>query len=362
MFLLVIPDTNALYSDLFLEGPRIKTILAAEAMTGLRLMIPKIVVEELRHKVEERLQQNIKDVDNVRRELANLLGVGSFEVELNVYAEQCSAVMDRFEARIVELREQGRILEYPEASPVQLAGRSIYQQRPFLPKDRGMRDTIIWLTLTQYLAEHSAESLQVILVTKDGGFLDDKKVELHESLLEELRGAGIPEESVFVRKDLNSVITEFITDKLSKVDWVQMSLTNDPDKYFFDRRHSVDIPATEWLYAHSEIFDEASRMLAGPYLYTEFDVLQDVTLDGIQSAFQISSDLVVVNSTWTGEAAIQGFIGRGYYDPLDAQVEFLVTSLIEVKGDVLQTQFHEVIELHVESVSERDHYFANGLG
>ena len=218
-----------------------------------------------------------------------------------------------------------------------------------------MRDTIIWLTVTQYLAEHSAESPQVILVTKDGGFLDDKKVELHESLLKELRCAGIPEGSVIVRKDLNSVITEFITSKLSKADWVQMSLVNNPDKYFFDRRDSVDISATEWLYDNAEIFEETSRFLTTPYLYTEFDVLEDVSLDGIQSAFQISDELVVVNSKWTGEAAIQGFIGRGYYDALNAQVGFVVTSLIEVQDRVLQTQSHEVIDLYVESISKSDH-------
>ena len=355
MSLLVIPDTNALYSDLFLEGPRIKTILAAEAMTGLRLMIPKIVAEELRNKVEERLQQTIKDVDKVRVELETLLAVSPFEIELNVDTEQRDAVTDRFEARIVELSEQGRLLDYPEASLAQLAGRSISQQRPFLPKDRGMRDTIIWLTVTQYLAEHSAESPQVILVTKDGGFLDDKKVELHESLLKELRCAGIPEGSVIVRKDLNSVITEFITSKLSKADWVQISLVNNPDKYFFDRRDSVDISATEWLYDNAEIFEETSRFLTTPYLYTEFDVLEDVSLDGIQSAFQISDELVVVNSKWTGEAAIQGFIGRGYYDALNAQVGFVVTSLIEVQDRVLQTQSHEVIDLYVESISKSDH-------
>ena len=125
MSLLVIPDTNALYSDLFLEGPRIKTILAAEAMTGLRLMIPKIVAEELRNKVEERLQQTIKDVDKVRVELETLLAVSPFEIELNVDTEQRDAVTDRFEARIVELSEQGRLLDYPEASLAQLAGRSI---------------------------------------------------------------------------------------------------------------------------------------------------------------------------------------------------------------------------------------------
>ena len=53
--MLVIPDTNVLFSDPFLEGPLIRTIVAAEIQAGIRLVIPEVVIDELRNHVEERL-------------------------------------------------------------------------------------------------------------------------------------------------------------------------------------------------------------------------------------------------------------------------------------------------------------------
>ena len=134
---LVVPDTSVLFSDPFLDGAFIRTILAAESHTGIRLAIPEIVVDELRNHVEDKLDGVVKAADKVRRDYAGLSGLNRFAVDIMVSADQRQAVLDRFDWRIREFTKEGRILKYPSPSPKELARRSIGAQAPFKDKDRG---------------------------------------------------------------------------------------------------------------------------------------------------------------------------------------------------------------------------------
>ena len=98
--MLIVPDTNVLFSDPFLEGALVKTILAAENHTDIRLVIPELVVDELRNHVKERLEAAIKDADKVRRDYARLSGVNPYSVDFMISADQRKVVMDRFDRRI----------------------------------------------------------------------------------------------------------------------------------------------------------------------------------------------------------------------------------------------------------------------
>ena len=114
--MIVIPDTSALFSDPFLEGALVKTILVAEDHMDIRLVIPTIVVDELRNHVEERLAASVKAADKVRRDYAWLSGLDPDSVEIKISSDQRKAVLNRFDLRIQQLAREGRILNYP--SPV----------------------------------------------------------------------------------------------------------------------------------------------------------------------------------------------------------------------------------------------------
>ena len=51
MTILVFPDSNAAFDDPFFERPTLRTILAAEGYADVRLMLPKLVLDELRGQV-----------------------------------------------------------------------------------------------------------------------------------------------------------------------------------------------------------------------------------------------------------------------------------------------------------------------
>ena len=171
MTLFVVPDSNTLYSDLFLEHPPVTTILSAETTADVRLLLPVVVVDELRNHLEERLDKLTEEARKHQRDLARLAGEQGNSIHFEVTLEVRRSIMGRFDGRMEQFVKEERVLPYPKIPPKELALRSIQTQRPFSDKDRGMRDTFIWLCIKDHLNAIKGTSSTVVLVTKDEAFL-----------------------------------------------------------------------------------------------------------------------------------------------------------------------------------------------
>ena len=212
--MLVVPDSNIMYSDPFFESVAITTILKAEDTTSLKLVVPSVVVDELRNHVEEKADTAIDAVNKSHSQIDSLVGHNRY-TDGCVTSHQKQDILARFEERIKQFVKEDRILCYPSISPKELADRSIRYQLPFLSSgesDRGMRDTLIWLTLKERLKRTVAGTVpKILFVTNDEkAFLDERGHKLHESLVSELENEGIPRGSVTIKRKLNDVI-EFIS-------------------------------------------------------------------------------------------------------------------------------------------------------
>lgn len=219
--MLVVPDTNAVHQDPFFEKGHITTIIANEEVARIRLMIPEVVVDELRGHVEEQLNDLEKRERSLYQEFASISGQ-THSHNLHITPEQKRAVLDRFDQRIKQFREEGRILAYPSISPQKLANRSIRDRRPFQSSgsgnqksDRGMRDTLIWLTLKEHLKKTDDTVPQILFATEDTVFVvkEENRLQnrLHESLVYEIENEGVPRDSIIIRHKIEDVITEFIS-------------------------------------------------------------------------------------------------------------------------------------------------------
>lgn len=219
--MLVVPDSNIMYPDLFFESDAITTILNAEDVVGLKIVVPEVVVDELRKHVEERVDEAIDAVNKSHSQIDSLVGHNRY-TDGCITSHQKQDILDRFEERVKQFVEEDRILSYPSISPKELAARSIRDRRPFQSSgsgnqksDRGMRDTLIWLTLKEHLKRIDDTVPQILFITNDkGAFLrstDGGEVKLHQNLMLELESEGFPQESVTIRRNLNDVIIEFIS-------------------------------------------------------------------------------------------------------------------------------------------------------
>ena len=344
--MLIVPDTNVLFSDPFLEKSLIMTILAAEDQTGIRLVIPEVVVDELRNHVEERLDATVKAVDRARRQYAGLRGVEPFSVHLMIHADQRQAVLDRFERRIQQLDKEGRILPYPSPSPRELAHRSIRVQLPFLDKDRGMRDTLIWLTTKECAIKGVCSGTRVTLVSDDGAFWDKDKRKMKEGLMAELEDAGIPPDSIAVRPALQDVIHTFVS-ALPPAEWVRVAIQGGQIDDFTASSDTVLLKATDWILDNPEILE-----VGGAYIFVEFDIVEEVVLQSIEQAIEIGGGQALVESNWTCDVAAEGYDNPHFGDNLRIALEFKLNSIVNIEEDSLSVRSHEVTDVEVVHVSE----------
>ena len=351
MTTLVIPDTNILYSDPFLEKPLVKTIMAAEERAGLKLVIPEVVVDELHNCVAKRLDEIISAGEKASREFSELSGRLGYQGTFRVSDMERRAVLDRFERRINQLDQEGRIRKYPCVSSAELAQRSIKQQLPFQDKDRGMRDTLIWLTVKELLLEESENTRRLIFLTKDKrAFLDDNKIELHEGLKKELQIDDIPEDLVIVQQSFRDVIARFISSKLSDNEFVSAAFKGGQIKDFADRDHKIALMARDWILEHGSIFD--GIYVGRDYDDIDFDGLSDVLLENVEETLALDSGQVSVSSVWSGKAELVISVDNFFEESLWTSVRFRVSSIVQVNDEHVSVQSDEIIDVQAYELTD----------
>ena len=324
-----------------MEGPQVKTILAAESQADIQLVIPEVVVDELRHDVEERLERAVKDAAKVRRDYARLSALSPFAVDLHISSDQVQKVLDRFDLRFGQFASEGRILKYPTASPEELARRSIRAQAPFQGKDRGMRDTLIWLTIKECAAKGATTNPKIALVTEDGVFLNEDKTKLNESLTRELKEAGILPDSIAVWPTLQELIDTLISSQLHDAKWVEVAIESGQIADFTSSDDTVLLKATDWIIENLHILE------VGGYEYVEFDIVEEVSLEQVAQTLVLGSDEVLVESEWKCDIAAEGFDNRYFGESVRVTLGFKLSSIVDVSDDHGSVMSHEVTDMNV---------------
>ena len=335
-----------LFSDPFLEKPLIKTIVAAENQTDIRLVIPEVVIDELRNLVEEQLEATINDANAVRRKYAGLSGLEPHAVDFTIDRDQRRVVLERFEQRIQHLYNEERVLQYPAPPLRELAQRSIRNQPPFQDKDRGMRDTLIWLTAVQRAIEGLDSGTKIILVSEDRAFWDKNNCKTREGLTGELEAIGIPNDSVTVRPTLQDVIDTHVSGKLQPVEWVTVAIEGGQIEDFTGASDKVLLEATDWILHNLDILD------AGDYPLVEFDIVEGTVLHGIERTLDLGGGEALVESKWTCEVAAVGYDSPYLHHDLSVELEFRLSSIVKVDNACLSVRSHEVTDMEVVDVSE----------
>ena len=285
-------------------------------------MIPEVVVDELRNHVEERLDATVKATDKVRRQYAELSGLEAYSVDLMIDAAQRQTVLDRFERRIQQLDKEGRILTYPSPSSKDLAERSIKGQLPFLNKDRGMRDTLIWLTAKECAIRGGGSGTKIILVSDDGAFWDKDRKKMREGLTADLKDAAIPPDTIAVRPALQDVIDIFVSGTLPPAEWVTVAIQGGQIDDVTTSSDLVLLKATDWIYDNPEILE-----VGGAYTFVEFDIVEEVVLHSIEQALDIGLGEALVKSKWTCDVAAEGYDNPHFGEKLRIALEFNLSSL-----------------------------------
>jgi hypothetical protein len=150
--MLVVVDSNLLFGSLTASRPaqEWQRLLELSSEGSIELVLPEVVhwelVNQLRENLTRKAERYRKLGDDLRRAGLAPSNSGAFEGQLS------EVVADTGEGfRQTLLLHRGRIAPLPDVGAAQLVRRSLERQPPFDAEDRGMRDTLIWLTVLELI-------------------------------------------------------------------------------------------------------------------------------------------------------------------------------------------------------------------
>jgi hypothetical protein len=179
-------DANEFLSDPCMQSVRFQTLLAYLRKTQSRLLIPKIVWDEVIARYPERISGPHSKAANDLKGLRNLLlatkvpEIGKLEMEKEVSALKRKMKKPSPHVRALILNN------FSDVSVEEIARRGIARVPPANPKGEELRDVMIWLMMLGY-AKNSGED--VAFISHDEHFREND--DLHPKLRDDLEEGKI---------------------------------------------------------------------------------------------------------------------------------------------------------------------------
>ena len=199
--MLVVVDSNLLFGSLVGSSPPAEwlSLLELSERGAIELVLSEVVhwevVNQLREDLTRKAERYRKLGDDLRR--AGLTPFGSGDIESQL-PELVAEAGDEFRQTL--LAHHGRIAPMPEVGAAQLVRRSLERQPPFDAEDRGLRDTLIWLTVLELVRTGE----DVILASGDAKAFGDSV--LGPALAAEARDAAGRSSSVTLARHLQQTL------------------------------------------------------------------------------------------------------------------------------------------------------------
>jgi hypothetical protein len=214
----IILDTNILRNDFQLHSNYFKVIFDYLEKTNGKVIIPKVVFDEIVSLHRKELETRSSKMHNTIRHLNLVVHDESQKLSIpHIDIDAHSLLFIQHLRTSLFLSDNQIIPAKNEYLPVVL-DRAIKNIRPFRGHDQGFRDTIIWLTLKDY-CQGRMEKQIIFLTGNTQDFSDPENPnQLHEDLLKDCQEAKIKVHffksiSEFINK--HSTLIEFITE-----DWI----------------------------------------------------------------------------------------------------------------------------------------------
>lgn len=193
----VVLDTNAGWSDVFLQGPAATALLEWRKSAGLEIVVPEVVVLETVKHYPDRARKAVVNAANSRREMLALgLPAGDPVEEPDV-----AAFEESYRKRLVSARV--RVAGPPDTTPA--VSWAVDRRKPFRDSGVGFQDTLIWLTVLDLAADVD----EVIFVTDNiRDFADpNDAATLAPELKQDLIERGMPSTRVRIVRSIRDTPT-----------------------------------------------------------------------------------------------------------------------------------------------------------
>ena len=281
----IVLDATVLVSSFHLRGPKFQLFEWYLRNESAKLVVPQIVVEEVKNKFREKAIENFEMISKSVSKLANHLDRG---VRIPISSSDLDSYFENYNQQLDEkLTSYNTEIPSHEDIPHQvIVDRDLARKKPFRKVGKGQestgyRDTLIWEVILRKVAP---ESDLVVFVTGNKKDFWDTSVEgLHRDLSHELVRNSMPHDRVVTIKDIDSFNEIYVKAKIPAVEEAKILL--EQGKYY-------DFSIKSWLDENTtDIITELEKDIDIPL--NMFDLEADsISIDWIEYSSKISVDQV----------------------------------------------------------------------
>jgi hypothetical protein len=215
----VIPDTNAFRGDPMMHGHKFR-VLIGEHDRGVKILaIPEAVLRELPRQFREQFETAVIKVQKGADTLRNLgINLGPLPMPA---VQQASQEYEQ-SLRKQLLAKNVRIPPIPDRKVEEFFDAANARRRPFGLEGKGLKDAVVWRTVLDLAHEG-----EVILISRDGDFRDEKSHDIHEHLLADLAREGLSADRVRLADDLDEYLEEYVDGSTQALELARNLLAED---------------------------------------------------------------------------------------------------------------------------------------
>jgi hypothetical protein len=290
-------DTSVAITESFLMSPYCDAFFKACGILQYTVVIPEIVIDELKGNYPKKLQEKYASFQKSKKELSKL-------IEISTPLPSLSDAVDSYFDLLDELIDKHGIIvtPYPDLHPKDLVEQSYKAQKPFKDSGEGYKDYIVWKSIFKKLKDGQSSSPNIFLTNNVNDFCvtgEDKNYLLHPDLSNQIED---PENIPTIYTSIKSAFETELSPHLEGMA---------PDKIPDLEPGEIDSMVEEFLL--EDLPGRSAFGLEGVPFSNEISVsmVGPHSIDSI--ALKRVDNEVIINVTGSVEIEVDGFINKSDY-------------------------------------------------
>lgn len=252
--MIIFLDSTALISDYHLDSTQFNILVESKTKLGIKLSIPKLVLDETVNKYRENLESYAKKIEKAQSNFRRLTKKETIEINEvpdvdELTSEYHDYLINYFEEYDIE------IIPLPDIPVAEIIERDLNRKKPFSGSS-GYRDYLIWRSVVS--SSNISSHREIVFISNNkSDFANDKK--LHQDLKDELKKLHVVNRYRFkYYRNIKVFNNKYILPNLNSVDDINKEL----------KKHDIeDVDILKWIKdSLNDIIIEEDLLLIGAEL------------------------------------------------------------------------------------------------
>jgi hypothetical protein len=302
----IVLDTNAIFNNWFLDSPNFKVVERLVKLGVCKLVIPEIIIFEVRNKYREELARKTPAIGHLNAMLPKDKQIGSLGIE-----ELCKSYEALLKRRLEDLEVE--IPSHNDIPQDNIVARLFGGRKPFNKQktsDEGYRDALLWEVILKKIVKRDDTTFLITGNIKD--FAEERNSrKLHADLLEDVKNRGLPDTALSLCTNLGQWVQENGVHYLETAELAEDLKDGECEGFSL---HA-------WFIGEKEAFIERLNEQIAE-IFRGYDI-EDLTVSyiedpervDVEEALMLDEDTIFLRAEILAGVSVDGLIEKWQYDP-----------------------------------------------